>query len=555
MIAQRRAALALRLRERLVVGSVVGVGQCTNTEADFPLRRAELDDLHLVALLDFQIDLLAALRIVELTHVNQAFDAFVELDERAEVGHADHLAFNGAAHLVPGEEVFPDVGGELLEAERQALVLGVDAEHHRLDDITLLEHFARVLDALAPRHVRDVDQAVDVFFDFHERTELGQVTDLALDLRANRVLLGQLVPRVALDLLQAERDAARRGIHAEHHGVNRIPHVEDLRRVLHALAPRHFAHVDQAFNARLQLDERAVVGQAHHLAGHAGASREAIHHRGPRVSHQLLVAERDALGGLVVLEHHHVDLVVDLEQLRRVTDAAPRHVGDVQQAVDAAEVDERTVVGDVLDHATEDLALGERLERRLLLLGVLLFEEDLAGEHDIAALLVDLDDAHAQFLTLEGVQVAHRANVDLAAGQERADADVHRETTLDPLDDAADDDLPFLEGAFNFVPNLHLLGFFAREDDVAFTVFGALEQHVNDVALANNDLAGFVEELFDGDDAFRLVADVDYDFVCGDLENGPLDDFTFREVAEAVIVKVQQAGILLWVGVIVVPPG
>ena len=56
-------------------------------------------------------------------------------------------------------------------------------------------------------------------------------------------------------------------------------------------------------------------------------------------------------------------------------DAAPRHVGDVQQAVDAAEVDERAVVGDVLDDAAEDLALGERVERVLLLLGVLLFEE------------------------------------------------------------------------------------------------------------------------------------------------------------------------------------
>ena len=39
-----------------------------------------------------------------------------------------------------------------------------------------------------------------------------------------------------------------------------------------------------------------------------------------------------------------------------MVDALPAHVGDVQQAVDAAEVDERAVVGDVLDHAFEDLA-------------------------------------------------------------------------------------------------------------------------------------------------------------------------------------------------------
>src|SRR5687768_4883744 len=36
---------------------------------------------------------------------------------------------------------------------------------------------------------------------------------------------------------------------------------------------------------------------------------------------------------------------------------------------------------------------------------------------------------------------AHQAHVDLRAGQERADADVHRQTALDPFDDPSDHDL------------------------------------------------------------------------------------------------------------------
>ena len=237
-----------------------------------------------------------------------------------------------------------------------------------------------------------------------------------------------------------------------------------------------------------------------------------------------------------------------------MADAAPRHVGDVQQAVDAAQVDERAVVGDVLDDAAQHLALGERLERRLLLLGVLLFEEHLAREHDVAALLVDLDDAHAELLPLQRIEVAHRSHVDLAARQERADADVHREAALDPFDDAADHDFAFGKGALDLVPNLHLLGLLARQHDVAFAVFGALEQHVDHVSFTNNYLAGFVEEFVHRDDAFGLVADVDHDFVCGDFQDGALDDLAFREVAEAVIVKVQQACILLRVGIFVVAP-
>jgi hypothetical protein len=164
------------------------------------------------------------------------------------------------------------------------------------------------------------------------------------------------------------------------------------------------------------------------------------------------VAERDALGRRVVLEDDDVDLVVDLEQLRRVPDAAPRHVRDVQQAVDAAQIDERAVVGDVLDGAAERLALGERLERGLLLLGVLFFEQRLAREDDVAALLVDLDDAHPELLPLQCVEVADRPHVDLRAREERAHADVHREAALDAFDDAADDDLLLGVGLLDLRP-------------------------------------------------------------------------------------------------------
>ncbi len=232
--------------------------------------------------------------------------------------------------------------------------------------------------------------------------------------------------------------------------------------------------------------------------------------------------------------------------------AAPRHVGDMQQPVDPAEVDERTVVGDVLDHTAEDLALGQRVERVLLLLRVLLFQQDLAGEHDIAALLVHLDDAHAQLLAAERVEVSNRADVDLRAGQERADADVHREASLDPLDDASDDDLALGIRLFHVVPDLHLLGFFAREDDVAVAVFGALEQYVDDIAGLHANLPGFVDELVDGDDALGLVTDVDDHFGSGDFEYGALDDLAFRDVAEAAIVKVQKACVFLWIDLIVV---
>src|SRR4029079_13979399 len=329
---------------------------------------------------------------------------------------------------------------------------------------------------LAPRHVGDVDQAIDILFDFDERAELGQIADLALDARADGILLGQLVPRVGFNLLEAQRDATRRGIDAEHHRIDAVADVENLRRMLDAFAPRHLRYVDQAFDARFQLDERAVVGQAHHLAAHARPDRITLLHRRPGILNELLVAERDTLGRRIVLEHDDIDFVVHFEQLGGMTHAPPRHVGDVEEAVDAAKVDECAVVGDVLDGAAEHFPFRKRFERGLLLLGVLFFEQRLARQYDVAALLVDLDDAHPELLPLQRIEVSNRTDIDLRARQERTDADVHREATLDPLDDATDHDLALRVGLLDLVPNLHLLGLLARQHDVAFAIFGALEQ-------------------------------------------------------------------------------
>ena len=83
-------------------------------------------------------------------------------------------------------------------------------------------------------------------------------------------------------------------------------------------------------------------------------------------------------------------------------DALPRHVGDVQQAVDAAEVDERAVVGEVLDHALDDRAFLQLLEQ-LGALGAVFLLDDRATRHDdVVALLVELDDLELERPCLRG---------------------------------------------------------------------------------------------------------------------------------------------------------
>ncbi len=68
-------------------------------------------------------------------------------------------------------------------------------------------------------------------------------------------------------------------------------------------------------------------------------------------------------------------MLFDLDDFARAADAVPGHVGDVQQAVDAAEVHEGAELGDVLHDAHADLARFDLGHELLLQLVALIFEE------------------------------------------------------------------------------------------------------------------------------------------------------------------------------------
>ena len=104
-------------------------------------------------------------------------------------------------------------------------------------------------------------------------------------------------------------------------------------------------------------------------------------------------------------------------------------------------------------------APSSRCVHRLVALAGDFFVEDLlAADHDVAALLVHLDDADFHVLALQGVQVAYRANIYLRAGQERARADnVHRQAALDAIDDASLDGSFVVVGFFDLVPGVQTL--------------------------------------------------------------------------------------------------
>src|SRR5262245_20449931 len=227
--------------------------------------------------------------------------------------------------------------------------------------------------------------AVDPAIEADEQAELGDIADLAFDGRSRRVVGGEGDPRILLGLLQPERNPALVRIDLEHLDLDFLAGGDDLAGMDVLLGPAHLRDVDQPLDAGLELDEGAIVGDVGDRALEAGAGRVFGGDALPLSVSELLLAEAVPRGFGVYAYDLHLHRVPDIHDLARMIAAPPRHFGDVKQAVDAAEVDEGAVIGDVLDHAVDDLALFETGNDLAALLGAGLLEHGTARNDDIAA--------------------------------------------------------------------------------------------------------------------------------------------------------------------------
>ena len=208
---------------------------------------------------------------------------------------------------------------------------------------------------------------------------------------------------------------------------------------------------------------------------------------------------------------------------------APGKLGDVDQAVDAVEVDERAEVDDVGDRALDHLAALEPVEDLLAGLLALLLEHRAPRQHDVVAAAVQLDHLALDLLAEELVEVLDAADVDQRGRQEAAHAEVDDQPALDDLDHGALDGLAGLGRGLDAAPGALEAGALLGQDQAAVLVLLGEHQRVD--LLAQLDLLGRVDRAPDRqlalrDDALGLVADVDQDLVLVDA-----DDLARHDVA------------------------
>src|SRR5262249_56694222 len=139
-------------------------------------------------------------------------------------------------------------------------------------------------------------------------------------------------------------------------------------------------------------------------------------------------------------------------------------------------------LGDVLDDALADLARLDLGEQLLLHLLALVFQELAAGDDDVAAGLVDLEDLALDGLVNVVGDVGRPADVDLGGGQEDVDADVDQQAALDLAGDQAGDDVAFLVLGDDVLPLLLPLGLAVAQHDGAGLVLDGVDEHLDLVA-------------------------------------------------------------------------
>ena len=135
--------------------------------------------------------------------MQQAIDAFFDFNEGTVVGQVANFTFDDSIQRVPIRDQIPGVVLGLLHSEGDFLFIFIDPQDHHIDFVADLYQLAGMADPLGPRHLGDMDQALDTLFEFHEGTVVGDRDDFAANLGVDRIFFLDIFPRMRGQLLES----------------------------------------------------------------------------------------------------------------------------------------------------------------------------------------------------------------------------------------------------------------------------------------------------------------------------------------------------------------
>src|SRR5690606_30399404 len=99
-------------------------------------------------------------------------------------------------------------------------------------------------------------------------------------------------------------------------------------------------------------------------------------------------AQGNTLCFLVDLDDLDFQRVADVDHLVRVVDPLVAEIGNVEQAINAAQINESTVSGDVFHNAVGHVAFSQRVDQTRTLFSAGFFQNVAARNNDVATLAV-----------------------------------------------------------------------------------------------------------------------------------------------------------------------
>jgi len=182
--------------------------------------------------------------------------------------------------------------------------------------------------------------------------------------RSNGKILFNRFPWIRFQLLVTERNFPFGTVDTQYFGFDDIAEVEYFRGMFNMLSPGNFRNMNQPLNAFFKFDKHAIVGNINDFTLHDCINRVFIFNTFPGMGSKLFQTQRYSLFLLIVIDNLDGQFLIHLDDFLRMIDPAPGNIGNMQQSVQTAQIDEDTKVGDVLyptSHNVADLDLGQQV--------------------------------------------------------------------------------------------------------------------------------------------------------------------------------------------------
>ena len=199
----------------------------------------------------------------------------------------------------------------------------------------------------------------------------------------------------------------------------------------------------------------------------------------------------------------------------------------MQQAVNAAQINECTVVSEVLNDTFNFHAFLQVFQQLIAFCAVFGFDNGTTGNNNVVTLLIQLDYFEFKLFAFQVQRVADRTNVYQGTRQERANTiQLNSEATFNFAVDNTDYSFSVFVSFFQRDPSFVTFSFLTGQQGFTEAVFYCIQSNVNFVTNLDFQLALGVFELLCRNGGLRFQTSVNQYYVFVDSNNNTTNDGT-----------------------------